>query len=154
MSAAQEDAVDFAESKTVDFMVSRYPVSDGEIVIIKTEEEEDFTLVIGAVLVPEETDKQGDIVSAKEIQKAAHDFMEDMQQMGVMHRVLLDDTQCCIVESEVTRKARTENGVKYPAGTWFIGSRVRNPGIRKGLRDGTITGFSIGGVSTYEPVNE
>ncbi len=113
--------------------------------IAKTSEHPNYSYVLAPALVPEAVDHQGDIISAEEIEKAAHDFMADSQQPGLMHKTMLRKHDSQIVESYILRSAQKFGKITYPAGTWFVGMRVYNPEIRKRIREGKLTGFSIGG---------
>ena len=57
-------------------------------------------IVSGPVLVPEEIDKQQDIVSEEEIIKAAHGFMKDYQNINIMHSSKYDEFTQDIVPVE------------------------------------------------------
>jgi hypothetical protein len=49
-------------------------------------EDERGAYVLGIVLEPERVDAQQDIYSAAEVREAAHRFMEEYRNLGLMHR--------------------------------------------------------------------
>lgn len=117
--------------------------------------DKDLQIVKGPALRPEIRDRQGTIVSADVIRKAAHGFMS-APKAGFMH----DDftKKLTIVESWITdidlvypsetRKLDDDTvleEIKIPAGSWMIAMRVDDPEIWKGVLNRTFKGFSIGG---------
>lgn len=111
----------------------------------KTEEHPEYTFVLGPVLVPEVIDKQGDVISAEEIELAAHDYMEDSQRPGLMHQLMLGTREAQVVESYVLRSKVKVGGRSLAKGTWMVGMRIYNSQLRTLVRDGQLTGYSIGG---------
>lgn len=69
----------------------------------KADEHPDYTIVVGPVLVPDETDKQGDIISAEAIEEAAHDFLANRGRVGLQHQMLLGSRDTELVESTIVR---------------------------------------------------
>lgn len=111
----------------------------------KVADDEDFTFILGPVLVPEEVDKQGEIISAEEIEQAAHSFIEDNGTAGLVHKVMLKRREAVVVESYIERGNRKVNGQTIKKGTWMLGMRVYDNDIRKMILDGDLKGYSIGG---------
>lgn len=116
--------------------------------LAKSLEMSDHTFVLGPVLVPEVTDFQGDIVSAEEIERVAHEFTANSMRAGLMHSTLLAKRQTEIVESYITRGPTVINGETIPAGSWVVGMKVYDMTLRKYIRDGVLAAFSIGGHAT------
>lgn len=112
---------------------------------LKTEEHPDYTFVLGPVLVPEVIDKQGDIISEDEIELAAHDYMEDSQQPGLMHQLMLKRRDAQVVESYILRSPVKVGKRSIAKGTWMVAMRVYNDRLRKLVREGQLKGYSIGG---------
>lgn len=109
-----------------------------------------FTFVRGPVLVPDVVDKQGDVISAEEIQKAAHAYAEDSQRAGLMHQVMLGKRETTLVETYIARTAETIGGTRVKKGSWIVGFRVYAPKLRKMITDGTLRGFSMGGAGSVD----
>lgn len=130
-------------------------LGQGKVIFAKAgEENEPFGFVLSPILEPEVVDLQGDIVSIEEIEKAAHGYMEDSQQGGFMHTEPLDQTDVVLVESYLARSDTEIAGVSVRKGTWIGGWRVYNKTLRKMIREGHITGVSIGGASEMEIEDE
>lgn len=125
---------------------------------------EDQRIVKGPALRPEIRDRQGTIVSADVIRKAAHDFIKKLKA-GLMHN---DFTQkLTIVESWITdidlsypaetRKLDSEEvleSISIPAGSWMIAMRVDDDTLWAGVLNRTYKGFSIGGRAKVVPEPE
>lgn len=113
---------------------------------------DDFGFVLAPVLVPDEPDWQGDVISAEEIEKAAHAYMEDSQRGDFMHRQDLGDSDVMLVESSILRADTILNGVALKAGTWMCGWKIYNPELRDMIRTQKINGLSIGAGLWREPI--
>lgn len=112
----------------------------------------DGSFVVSPILVPEEADLEGDVISAKEIEKAAHDFMEFFQNVGLMHENILNVKDAVIVESSILRGDITVNGHKLKKGTWIGAFKIHNKKLRDAIKTGKLTGVSIGGVGTRNDI--
>jgi hypothetical protein len=115
--------------------------------LLKTAEER---FVLGIVLEPEERDAQGDIYSEAEVQTAAHRFMEAFQNMGLMHRELVNG-RVRILESYIERGEPEIDGFKVKRGTWMLATRIADDGLWNAVKTGKITGYSIGGSAVRVP---
>lgn len=113
---------------------------------------DDFGFVLAPILVPEEIDLQGDVISADDIEQASHNFMETSQAGGFMHRKIMKEI--VMVESSIVRSETTINGVILKAGTWLGAWRIRNQDLRDLIKAGSITGVSIGGTGVRIPLEE
>lgn len=119
--------------------------------IIKAEETPTFTLIRGAVLIPDSPDHQGDVVSADEVKYAAHRYMEGTQQAGLMHKVMVAKRHVHLVESYVSQSDMTISGESIPKGSWVVAFRVYDTTLRESIAKGEIAGFSIGGRGRRTP---
>jgi hypothetical protein len=146
ISAESESAASFAVQEKVHEGVD-YIAKRGRILKV----EEDGKFVLAPVLVPEEEDLEGDMISAEEIERAAHDFMADFQNVGLMHQTIFQSKDVVMVENYIQRANVTINGIKVKKGTWMGGFRVLNEKLQQAIKDGQITGVSIGGVGTRTP---
>lgn len=96
----------------------------------------------GPVLSPGISDSVSDRpLTPEEIQKAAYQFLPGSPIVDVQHafKKIAD-----VVESYVTPEPTKFNNMTYPAGTWFVTSRVTDPTIKKAIQDGELTGYSVG----------
>ena len=113
-------------------------------------EEERF--VMGVVLEPLEKDNpdaQGDFYSAEDVREAAHFFMENYAQIGLMHSGLVGK-RVAILESYVAPEAFEVGGEKVQKGTWLLAARVRDDELWELVKAGKLDGWSIGGVALRE----
>ena len=111
------------------------------IPLLKTDEER---FVLGVVLEPETVDAQKDIYSAAEVREAAHRFMEEYQNVGLMHRQLVNG-KVKILESYVAPADLELGGGHVKKGTWVLAVRVEDDELWRQVKDGSLAGFSIGG---------
>lgn len=115
-------------------------------------------IVTGVVADPETVDSYGNIIDAETIRRAALEFMEYFQNMGVNHEkgsdgtpVVLND-QIRILESWVTRGEETINGRRVPAGAWVLTVRILDDEIWEGVLNGEFVGFSLEAICQRVPL--
>jgi hypothetical protein len=100
------------------------------------------------VLIPNEADKQGDVIPPAEIEDAAHTFLKDYRQIDSDHDLmegkgkpieswtLKEDTEFELPNGEESRQ--------YPPGTWMLGVQFSDEPWDR-IKQGELTGFSIYG---------
>ncbi len=124
-----------------------------EVPIHKTGEER---YVLGVVLEPLKemgaTDSQNDLYSASEVRQAAYKFMEDYGTLGLQHQVKVDG-RVKILENWIARADMVVDDQLVKAGTWLMGVRVIDDTLWNRVKEGSLTGFSIGGVAQRTPVD-
>ncbi len=98
-------------------------------------------IVYGEVLAPDAVDAQGDVVSAGEIEAAAHRFLAEGGAVGGMHAEFEGVGR--VVESFIARPGDPD----FTPGAWVLGVQLSEPAWRR-VREGAWTGFSIGGRAT------
>jgi len=118
--------------------------------LLKGMDPSDERYVLGIVLEPEVVDAQGDIYSPEEIRGAAHRFMEEFGGIGLMHRLAVND-QVKVLESFLAPTDFELAGVRVRKGTWLLGVRVIADELWEQVKDGKLTGFSIGGSARRVP---
>lgn len=106
--------------------------------------------LLGIVLEPEVTDGQGDIYSADEVRKAAWDWMTANQNIGLMHKKLVNG-KVQLVESYIAPTDMNVGGSVIKAGTWLMGMYVRDAELWADIEAGRLTGLSIGGFASKNP---
>jgi site-specific DNA-adenine methylase len=116
------------------------------IPLLKTDEER---YVLGVVLEPETVDAQDDIYSAAEVRDAAHRFMEQYQNIGLMHRGLVNG-RVKILESFLAPTSFALDGAQVRKGTWLLAVRVLDDDLWMQIKSGELTGLSIGGSARRE----
>jgi DNA adenine methylase len=110
----------------------------------------DERYIQGIVLEPETEDAQGDVYSVEEVRAAAHKFMEDFQNVGLMHRMKVNE-EVKILESYLAPAGFSLGEVEIKEGTWLLAVRVLSDDIWSQVQDGKLTGFSIGGSARRNP---
>lgn len=116
------------------------------IPLLKTDEER---YVLGIVLEPETVDAQNDIYSGAEVRDAAHRFMEEYQNIGLMHRDLVNG-RVKILESYLAPASFALDGTQVRKGTWLLAVRVLDDDLWAQVKSGELTGLSIGGSARRE----
>ncbi|HLV65648.1 MAG TPA: XkdF-like putative serine protease domain-containing protein [Polyangiaceae bacterium] len=118
--------------------------------LVKGADPSDERYVLGIVLEPEVVDAQGDIYSADEIRAAAHRFMEEFGGLGLMHRLRVND-QVKVLESYLAPTDFTVGDITVRKGTWLLAVRVLSDELWERVKNGDLTGFSIGGSARRVP---
>lgn len=115
--------------------------------IVKANDEEQT--VTGVVLQPETTDAQGDIYSAEVIKAAAYNFLSSYNEatkLGRQHKDFKNwAARFALVESYVAPIEFALNSRIIKAGSWIMTVKVLDQKVWKMVKEGKITGFSIGG---------
>jgi hypothetical protein len=136
--------VDQPEPDSVDVLKSRWWVPISKL-------SKDKQLITGVVLVPDQVDAHGDIISAEVIEEAAHNFLAEYNSkttMGLMHKDMsapIDLVESYIVPMDMVLGTQT-----VKAGSWVITARVNDAAIWKKVKEGKLTGFSIGGTAKVQ----
>lgn len=113
----------------------------------------DEQYVLGIVLEPGVVDAQDDTYSADEVRKASERFMEQHRNMGLMHKKIVND-KVQILENYLAPVDMQIGDTLVKKGTWLMGVRVKDPELWAGVKDGTYTGFSIGGSAIRTPTSQ
>lgn len=122
--------------------------------ILKKSEEK--RLVTGIILEPETVDGQGDVIGGEVIEAAAHDFLAKYNretQMGILHK-MFGEIGVEMVESWIAPMNMELGGEKVKEGTWVMTCRVLDDLVWSKIKNGDITGFSIGGTALVASVQE
>ena len=123
------------------------------IPLIKGTDPADERYVLGIVLEPEVVDAQGDIYSADEVRQAAHRFMEEFGGLGLMHRMRVNG-QVKVLESYLAPADFAVGETAVRKGTWLLAVRILSDELWAEVKDGGLTGFSIGGSARRVPEAE
>lgn len=113
-------------------------------VAIKATDEDERTAT-GAALVPNEVDRQRDYLEPAGIEAM---FAPDPDD-GVMHFKFADD-DAELTRNEIIDEAETIGGKEYAAGSWIITRKYHDDELWQLVKDGILTGFSIGGEVSEE----
>lgn len=110
--------------------------------ILKREDEKQ--LVTGVVYEPNIEDAHGDIMTAEEIERAAYNFLEKYRYIDKNHDELAG--KGTVVESWISKNNTVVGKQNIKKGTWLMTVRVDDSETWKEIKEGKITGFSMGGV--------
>jgi DNA adenine methylase len=119
-----------------------------EIPILKVDAEE--RLITGIVLEPDTIDAQNDTVPPHVIKKAAYKFLSTYNKstkMGLMHEVF-GAIGVELVESYIAPIDFELNGQQITKGSWLMTVHITSDDLWARVKNGEITGFSIGGTAT------
>lgn len=111
----------------------------------------DQRFVLGVVLEPNTVDAQEDEYNADEVRKAAWGYMVSFRNVGLMHKGLVNQ-KVELVESYIAPTDFTVGGSTIKAGTWLMGLHVNDDAIWEDVKKGALTGLSIGGFATKNPL--
>ncbi len=113
----------------------------------------DEQTVTGVVLQPEIVDAQGDIMASDVIRKAAHKFLAAYNRatkLGLQHKDFKKNFE--LLESYVAPQELVIKNKTIKEGSWIMTVRVLNSKIWKKVKEGKITGFSIGGKAKVKKI--
>lgn len=119
-----------------------------EILKSATTDDDGPHFVTGIVYEPDVMDSQGDAMSAEEIEKAERWYMRNARGNDIQHNGVQAEG-IWLAECGITKADCVIDGQQVREGTWYITVGVDNPEIRKAIREGALTGFSMGGVTGY-----
>ncbi len=151
-------AKDAAESAGADWGVTAPLVlQKGTAIALDDEQEQAQQKAWAPVLIPNETDKQGDVIPPEAIEKAAHDFLSQFRNIDTDHDLL--EGKGTPIESWTLKEGGTftlpdgSESREYPKGTWMLGVEFSDQAWDR-IKSGELTGFSIYGEATEHSVSE
>lgn len=110
-------------------------------------------IVEGVVLQPDVIDAQGTLIPESVIRKAAHAFLTQYNrktQLAEQHSNFKEQFE--LLESAIAPCDLMINNKAVKKGSWYIVVKVKNEDTWKKVKDGSITGFSIGGTARAKRV--
>lgn len=111
-------------------------------------------IVYGLVYEPDVEDAHGDTMTAEEIEKAAHGFMERQNTYNIDKQHDLDADKGYVVESYIAPVDMTLGDQEIKKGSWVAGVKVTDADTWEQIEKGEITGFSMWGVGKREKIEE
>ena len=108
-------------------------------------------LVYGVVYEPDVEDVHGDFMDAETIEKAAHGFMEDYQQIDKQHDFTTNAGK--VVESYVAPVDMTVGETTITKGTWVLVTKATDE-MWESIQKGEFTGYSLAGTAQVEEVQK
>lgn len=124
-----------------------YEPDDARVRILKADQEQQ--LVYGVILEPETFDAHGDKVSTEEIQQAAHEYLVKSRIIGRQHS---EQANAQLVESNIAPVDYELNSAPVKQGSWVGVVKVLDSKLWADIKDGKVTGFSIGGLAEKKPL--
>lgn len=146
---ADDDAEGYAEDD--DDKQKRVEKRFEVAIVVKADEEQ---TVSGVVLQPEVVDAQGDIMSADVIKQAAYDFLSGINKstkLGLQHATF-PKGKLALCESYIAPNGIVLGAKTVKQGSWIMTVKVLDAEVWKKVKDGKITGFSIGGKAKVVPI--
>lgn len=104
------------------------------------------------VMVPDEVDLHGDIVSEEEVRKACHNFNKHSMQPNLFHMVKTETFEFC--ESYCTPVEFTLGDKEVKKGTWVATIQVLDDDLWELIKSGEVSGLSIGAMASVEEIGE
>lgn len=109
-------------------------------------------IAIGAVLVPDRVDHQGDFFREETVRSLADNFGERVENRdavpGVMHAVFPDHIE--LADNRITEGKLELGDRSLPAGSWVQAWKFNDDELWSLIEDGIIGGYSIGGTISDE----
>jgi hypothetical protein len=104
------------------------------------------------VLVPNEVDLHGDVISEDEVRKACHNFNKYSMQANLFH--LVETTTFEFAESYVAPTDFFLNDKFVKKGTWLATVQCLDDGLWDLIKSGEITGLSIGATALVQELED
>jgi Putative phage serine protease XkdF len=111
-------------------------------------------IVYGVVYEPDVVDAHGDFMTAEEIEKAAHAFMESQHTHNIDKQHDLEADEGYVVESYIAPVDMQLGDQTIKKGSWVAGVKVTNAETWAAIEKGEITGFSMWGIGKRVKVED
>lgn len=106
-------------------------------------------IIYCVALEPDSVDLQNDVVSAEDIETAAHRYLRESRVVGNMH---IAKAEAEVVESYIAPVDFDLDGQKVLKGSWVMAVKVHDAALWAAIEAGEYTGISIGGSGVREPI--
>lgn len=116
-----------------------------------TKSDDPQKLVYGVVYEPDVEDAHGDFMDAETIEKAAHGFMEEYQNIDKQHDFKTSAGK--VVESYVAPSDMTVGDTTIAKGTWVLVTKATDE-LWESIQKGEFTGYSLAGTAEVEEVKK
>lgn len=122
-----------------------------EVDLFINKEDEEQKLVYGVVYEPDVEDSHGDVMSASEIEKAAHGFVKDARNIDKQHN--FESGVGEVAESYIAPADFDIGGNSIKKGSWVLVTKASDE-VWEDIKKGEITGYSMAGkAETLEKQN-
>lgn len=116
-----------------------------------TKSDDPQQLVYGVVYEPNVEDAHGDFMDAETIEKAAHGFMEEYQNIDKQHDFKTGAGK--VVESYVAPSDMNVGDTAIAKGTWVLVTKATDE-LWESIQKGEFTGYSLAGTAEVEEVKK
>lgn len=123
---------------------------DSKSMLVKKSTNEELMQATFVVMVPDEVDLHGDIISEEEVRKACHNFNKFCRQPNLMH--IRKTTSFEFAESYILPIDAEIEGREIKKGSWLCTVQCLNPDVWELIKSGEINGVSIGAVAKVEEI--
>ncbi len=100
-------------------------------------------IAYAAVLVPNEADYDGDVLTCEQIERAAHEWMASYRNVDLMHTL---NNVAIPVESYILPMDMHVGKFVLPRGTWVLAAKVQDKDTWDKVEKGILTGYSVMGI--------
>lgn len=100
-------------------------------------------IAYAAVLVPDEADSDGDVLTAEKIERVAHEWMASYRNVDIQHTL---NNVAVPVESYILPMPMYAGDMFLPKGTWILASKVLCATTWDAVEKGELTGYSVMGI--------
>lgn len=108
-------------------------------------------LVYGVVYAPDDPpDTQGDVASADEIEKMAHNYLRQSRVIGKNHSEQIDAE---VVESYIAPADFTIGDEQVKKGSWVLVGKIHSDEMWNEVKEGKYEGWSLGGTGERHPID-
>ena len=144
--------VDKAANKKQFFLIKSASEPTFETTVkLLTKSDDPQQLVYGVVYEPDVEDAHGDFMDAETIEKAAHGFMEEYQNIDKQHDFKTSAGK--VVESYVAPSDMTVGDTAIAKGTWVLVTKATDE-LWESIQKGEFTGYSLAGTAEVEEVKK
>lgn len=111
-------------------------------------------IVYGVVLSPNESDLQDDMMTAEDIEKTAHGYLEKSRAVGSGHdkEIHAFPVESYIAPQDMEWTDSQYGPQKVSKGAWVLGVKIVDPKEWRKVVNGDYTGFSVGGFGLRDPL--
>lgn len=121
---------------------------DSKSMLVKKSTNEELMQATFVVMVPDEVDLHGDIISEEEVRKSCHNFNKFCRQPNLMH--IRKTTSFEFAESYILPADVEIEGKFIKKGTWLCTVQCLDKAVWELIKSGEISGVSIGAMAKVE----
>ena len=125
---------------------------DSKSMLVKKSTNEELMQATFVVMVPDEVDLHGDIISEEEVRKSCYNFNKFCRQPNLMH--IRKTASFEFAESYIIPTDVEIEGKDIKKGTWLCTIQCLDKGIWDLIKSGEICAVSIGALAQVEMLDE